>query len=230
MDVVKPGTTSDVYSVNAAVTQAVAGRRRRRKSEQRVFRDRDDTRRVRSAQPARMGPSRLHSRRQLRPDRLRVRRRSSQPFVRQLSGRNGRHARPARAAALRRRRNGRPKRERPRRIHQPSDQDRHVSRLRQRQRAASARRALPQCCNSKSAARRPTGSSPITSGSAATIKISAILISSTVRISATFGVIRSSHTTRRTFFRRRVSGVRLHPAGRLRILRRARTRRRSTIP
>ena len=76
MDVVKPGTTTDVYSVNSTVTQAAAGSRRRRKLEQRVLGDRHNTRRIRAAQPARLGPSRLHSRRELRPGRLRVRRRS----------------------------------------------------------------------------------------------------------------------------------------------------------
>ena len=56
--------------------------RRRRQLEQRILGDRRGPRRVRAAQPARLGPDRLYSRRQLRSGRLRVRRRSGQSLVR----------------------------------------------------------------------------------------------------------------------------------------------------
>ena len=82
-----------------------AGRWRR--PEQRIFGDRVDAGCVRTAESGRRKSNRLHSRRLLRPDRLRVRRRADQPIVRQLSRKLRDDARPARAANLHRRRRGR---------------------------------------------------------------------------------------------------------------------------
>ncbi len=72
MDLVKSGTTNDVYSVNSTVTQAAAG-----------LGGGGNLNNAYSAigavpgtfvppESARLGPSRLYSRRQLRPNRLRV--------------------------------------------------------------------------------------------------------------------------------------------------------------
>ena len=137
---VRPGTGTDVYSVNPALDRGGRAARRRRRTEQRVLRDRRDAGRVRSAQSGRRQSNRLHSRRLLRPDRLRVRRRADQSVVRQLSRKLGDDARPARAADLHRRRRSRRECDRSRRLHQSSHQDRNLSRLRHRRPGESARR------------------------------------------------------------------------------------------
>ena len=59
--------------------------RRRRQLELRLLGSRDRSGRVRSGEPDRLLSDRRHPRRRLRPSRIRVRRRSGQPFVRQLS-------------------------------------------------------------------------------------------------------------------------------------------------
>ena len=110
---VRPGTGTDVYSVNPGADRGGGAARRRRRVEQRVLRDRRDAGRVRSAQSGRRQSNRLHSRRILRPDRLRVRRRADQSLVRQLPGQLRNDARAARAPDLHRRRRGRRERDGP---------------------------------------------------------------------------------------------------------------------
>ena len=132
MDLVKPGTTTDVYSVNSTVTQAAAGVGGGGNLNNAYSAIATVPGVVRSAQPARLGSDGLHPRRQLRSGRLRVRRRAGEPLVRQLSGRHGRNAGPARAAGLRGRRNRRRERDRPGRFHQSGHQDRDLPRIRYR--------------------------------------------------------------------------------------------------
>ena len=129
-------------------------------------------------------PNGLHPRRLLRPDRLRVRRRPGQSFVRQLSRVLGLDARPAGTADLCRRRRRERERHGPGGLHQPSRADRHVSRASQPSRARSARPTFyHDLSRSKPAARRPTASFPITSASAARPGLSLPRSSTTAAIS-----------------------------------------------
>ena len=135
LDLVKPGTISDVYSVGTARHRGRGAARRRRRAQQRVLGDRVRAGRVRAARAARRQPERVHPRRLLRPDRLRVRRRADEPVVRQLSRALGRDAGPAGAASLHgRRRRGRVG-DRSRGLHQSSRAHGDLSRLRRLLRA-----------------------------------------------------------------------------------------------
>ena len=107
--------------------------RRRRRSQQRLLRDRRDARRLRSAEPGRRQSERLHSRRLLRPDRLRIRRRADQSLVRQLPRKLRKHAWAARAPDLHRRRRGGRERDGTGRLRQSGHQDGNLPRLRRRQ-------------------------------------------------------------------------------------------------
>ena len=197
MDVVKSGTTTDVYSVNATVTQAAAG-----------IGGGGNLNNAYSAIAAVPGAF-VPPNQQGWDQTVYIRGGNydqigyefdgvpGQPFVRQLSRQHGRNARAAGASSLYRRRNGRIERDGLSRLHQSSDQDRNLSGIRDGGAAASARRRTITTSSSKSAERRPTASSPTTSASGATIRTTAISTSSTVRISATSGATRRSRLTLR---------------------------------
>ena len=178
----RSGTTADLYSINAA--QQTANRRagRRRRAQQRVFRDRLGSRRLRSGQSKRLSPGRPRARRRLVRGRIRVRRhsRSIAPSITIPRARSRRSASssckstPARRPRTPRRRASpassiRSSRPEPFPATPPSNVER------------SGRRPSITASTSKPAARRPIACSRTTSASAATIRITATSISSAAR-------------------------------------------------